>query len=85
MSDISESAKAAVEAAGGSVEKVYFNRVTLRAHLKPEKFDILPRSNGIPPPKLWKRYPLLTPAFIDRRVGTAWYQEQQAKKLTGKK
>lgn len=55
VSDSSLSAQALIEAAGGSVSYVFFNRVTLRAHLKPEKFPIPPRSNGVPPP-VWREH-----------------------------
>lgn len=47
-------AKAAVEAAGGSVRKVYYNKLGLRALLKPEWFEkkgrLLPKA-ARPPPK----------------------------------
>ena len=47
-------AKEAVEAAGGSVRKVYYNKLGLRALLKPEWFEkkgrLLPRA-ARPPPK----------------------------------
>lgn len=47
-------AKAAVEAAGGSVRKVYYNKLGFRALLKPEWFEkkgrLLPRA-ARPPPK----------------------------------
>ncbi len=33
----------AVEKAGGSVERLYFNRLALRALLKPDKFDVTPK------------------------------------------
>lgn len=45
-----------IEKAGGSVKAVWFNRVTLRAHLFPDKFAILPKSSGLPPPKKHHRY-----------------------------
>jgi len=57
----SREAREIVTAAGGSVEHVWFGRVPLRAHLKPHKFAILPRSNGLPPPRLYWRYPHLAP------------------------
>lgn len=48
-------AKAAVEAAGGSVRRVHYNKLGLRALLKPEWFEkkgrLLPRA-ARPPPKL---------------------------------
>jgi large subunit ribosomal protein L15 len=56
VTDITPAAQQKIEDAGGSVKLVWYNRVSLRAHLKPEKFDILPRSNGIPPPRLQARY-----------------------------
>lgn len=56
LSDCSAAARSAIEAAGGSVKLVWFNRVTLRAHVKPHKFDILPRSNGVPPPRYRAKY-----------------------------
>lgn len=51
-------AKEAIEAKGGSVKFVYFAKIPLRAHLKPHKFPIAPRSNGIPPYKHYVRYGL---------------------------
>ncbi len=39
----SESAIAAVEAAGGTVTTVHFNRLALRALTKPLKFELFPR------------------------------------------
>ncbi|KAH6829845.1 Ribosomal protein L18e/L15 superfamily protein [Perilla frutescens var. hirtella] len=48
-------AKAAVEAAGGSVRRVYYNKLGFRALLKPEWFEkkgrLLPKAVR-PPPKL---------------------------------
>lgn len=48
-------AKAAVEAAGGSVRRVYYNKLGFRALLKPEWFEkkgrLLPKA-ARPPPKL---------------------------------
>mmetsp|Transcript_7295 Transcript_7295/g.14481 ORF Transcript_7295/g.14481 Transcript_7295/m.14481 type:complete len:179 (-) Transcript_7295:59-595(-) len=43
VSSASKNAIAAVEAAGGTVTCVHFNRLALRALLKPIKFDLLPR------------------------------------------
>lgn len=54
----SEEAKKAVEAKGGSVKFVWFAKIPLRAHLRPHKFPIAPRSNGIPPYKYYRRYGL---------------------------
>jgi ribosomal protein L15 len=73
----SESARKAIEAAGGCVEHVWFNRVTLRAHLKPEKFDILPRSNGVPQPSLYWRYPHLAgPYSFKHKEDEAAFKER---------
>jgi len=63
----SVTAKAAVEAAGGSVKSVYYNRLGLRALLFPEKFDILPRL-ARPPPKLMKRYPEWVEVIKERNL-----------------
>lgn len=54
----SEEAKEAIEAVGGTVKFVWFAKIPLRAHLKPHKFDILPKSNGVPPAKYYNRYGL---------------------------
>eukprot|EP00053_Salpingoeca_punica_P005139 m.52856 g.52856 ORF g.52856 m.52856 type:complete len:231 (+) comp13106_c0_seq1:69-761(+) len=43
VSRASKQAIAAVEKAGGSISCVYRNKLNLRAHLKPEKFDTIPR------------------------------------------
>ena len=40
---------------GGRITTVYYNRLALRAHLKPYKFDILPR-RARPPPKIIDYY-----------------------------
>jgi len=45
----------AVEAVGGTVTAVHFNKLALRAHLKPTKFDILPR-RARPPPRIMNFY-----------------------------
>lgn len=55
MSQASASAINAIEAAAGSIKTVYFTRLTLRAHLKPHKFEKLPR-NPRPPPKIMPYY-----------------------------
>lgn len=55
VSRASQSAISAIEAAGGTVETVHFNRLALRAELKPEKFDVLPK-RARPPPKLIQYY-----------------------------
>lgn len=58
VSRVSDSARAAVAAAGGNVTTVHYNRLSLRALLKPHKFaaapgmpPLLPRP-AAPPPKL---------------------------------
>jgi len=51
VSSASAEAIKAVEAVGGTVTCVHFNRLALRALVKPTKFDILPR-RARPPPKL---------------------------------
>jgi len=61
LADVTDKARAAVEAVGGSVELVWMARVPLRAHLLPHKFDILPRGNGIPPRKYRAKYGYVFP------------------------
>jgi hypothetical protein len=51
----SSNAIAAVERGGGTVTCVHFNRLALRALMKPYKFDILPR-RARPPPKIMDYY-----------------------------
>ena len=59
VSQVSEEAKAAVEAAGGSVTTVYYNQLGLRALVRPDWFAgkgrLLPRP-ARPPPKLEARF-----------------------------
>lgn len=59
VSQVSKVAKAAVEAAGGSVTTVYYNELGLRALLRPEWFAkkgrLIPRP-ARPPPKLVGRF-----------------------------
>ena len=47
----SKSAIRAVENAGGKIRSVYHSRLSLRALLKPEKFEGPPAAQGAPPPK----------------------------------
>lgn len=54
MSRASDAAIAAVEAAGGSVTTVHYNRLALRSVLRPHKFDSAPK-HARPPPK-WQPY-----------------------------
>lgn len=56
VSDASESAKRAVEEAGGSVKLVWYNRLGLRYLLKPDKFERPPRREAVPPPKYRRKY-----------------------------
>ena len=56
VSDASESAKKAVEAAGGEVQLVWYNRLGLRHLLKPEKFEVAPKRAAIPPPRYRRKY-----------------------------
>jgi len=57
VQDADPAAIKAVEAAGGSLETVYYTRLTLRGLLKPEKFVKKGRLNprpALPPPKLMR-------------------------------
>ncbi|XP_057954803.1 uncharacterized protein LOC131148870 [Malania oleifera] len=58
VSRVTVRAKEAVEAAGGSVRRVYYNKLGFRALLKPEWFEkkgrLLPRA-ARPPPKQWDK------------------------------
>lgn len=57
VQDVTARAIDAIEALGGSIETVYYSRVTLRALLKPDKFimkeQLLPRP-ALPPPRLMR-------------------------------
>jgi large subunit ribosomal protein L15 len=55
ISRASESAIEALEEVGGEVTTVHYNRLALRALLKPEKFEVLPKQ-ARPPPKLLPYY-----------------------------
>ena len=57
VSDVSQRARDVIEKAGGSVQVSYFNGLALRALLKPEKFESIPRL-AAPPPRLMWKYPL---------------------------
>lgn len=58
VQDATRTAIEAVEAAGGSIETVYYSRLTLRALLKPHKFGSangkLPPRPALPPPRLMR-------------------------------
>eukprot|EP01027_Heterolobosea_sp_BB2_P006550 GEZU01009883.1.p3 GENE.GEZU01009883.1~~GEZU01009883.1.p3 ORF type:complete len:125 (-),score=61.72 GEZU01009883.1:265-639(-) len=51
----SKEAIAAVEAAGGSIRCVYYNKLGIHALLHPEKYITIPK-RAMPPPKLWRWY-----------------------------
>lgn len=55
VSQASAGAIRAIEEAGGKIVTVYHAPLALRAHLKPDKFAILPKS-PTPPPKLMDYY-----------------------------
>ena len=55
VSDASKRAIAAVEALGGTVTCAHFNKLALRALVKPYKFLIYP-NRARPPPKLMGKY-----------------------------
>lgn len=55
VSRASQSAIKAIEDVGGEVTTVHYNRLALRALLKPEKFDIIPK-RAKPPPRLMTYY-----------------------------
>ncbi|DBA02050.1 TPA: hypothetical protein N0F65_000297 [Lagenidium giganteum] len=52
VSQASESAIKAVEAAGGNITAVYHNRLALRALLKPHKFEVIPQFARPAPKKM---------------------------------
>jgi large subunit ribosomal protein L15 len=60
LTDCSEQARTLLESNNGSVHLVWFNRMTLRAHLNPVKFlkryGRLPKATGVPPPKRAAKY-----------------------------
>ena len=55
VSRVSKEAVEAIEAAGGRVTSVYYNRLGLRAHLMPHKFERIPR-RARPSPKIMPYY-----------------------------
>jgi large subunit ribosomal protein L15 len=70
VADVSESAREAIEATGGSVGLVFYDRISLRYTIKPEKFLLKP-TFARPPPKLFYKYrnhPLPTPAEARNRM-----------------
>lgn len=56
VSDVSQKAREVIEKAGGTVQVSYFNQLGLRALLKPDKFEQIPRL-AAPPPRLMWKYP----------------------------
>ena len=76
----SKSAIEAIEAAGGTVVCGWYNRLNLRALLKPHKFDVIPR-RARPPPRKIKYYqdyenrgylsPEMQLKLLEERRGTA--------------
>jgi len=78
VSRASVAAIEAVEAAGGSVTTVHYNRLALRALMRPSKFTILPKQ-ARPPPKLqpyytsWKNRGYLNPVMQMRE----WLQRNR--------
>lgn len=73
VTQASEEAIKAVEAAGGTVTCVHFNTLAMRALIKPLKFDILPR-RARPPPRLMGYY-------LDRTKSGYLSPEVQARNL----
>ena len=55
ISRASSAAIQAIETIGGEITTVHYNRLALRALLKPHKFDIIPK-RARPPPKLMTYY-----------------------------
>mmetsp|Transcript_6383 Transcript_6383/g.7736 ORF Transcript_6383/g.7736 Transcript_6383/m.7736 type:complete len:261 (+) Transcript_6383:360-1142(+) len=56
--EVTRASKAAIEAVeeiGGTVVCSYYNKLGMRAHLRPDKFDVLPK-RARPPPKLMPYY-----------------------------
>jgi len=86
----SETAKAAIERAGGTIKYVYFNGRGLRAHLQPERFPFLPKSDGVPPPKHRHRYldefpnfdPIRAPTYHEYAAAVADREAEQAASST---
>lgn len=73
ISRASTSAIEAIENVGGEVTTVHYNRLALRALLRPQKFDILPK-RAMPPPRLmtyytsWKNRGYLSPEVQLRKI-----------------
>jgi len=73
VSQVSASAKRSIEKAGGSVTKVYYNKLGLRALLMPEWFPkkrrLLPRAVSFVPPKYAKKFDRLGDLPPSREIG----------------
>jgi len=84
VSRASKTAINAVESVGGEITTVHYNRLALRALLKPHKFDIIPKQ-ARPPPKLMTYYTsyenrgYLSPEVQLKSVKARLEKEQQAK------
>ena len=82
VSQVSASAKAAIEKAGGSVTTVYYNQLGLRALLRPDWFEakgrLLPRP-ARPPPKYEGRFDTVgeLPPRTELPEAAAEQQQQQ--------
>lgn len=55
VSRASSNAIDAIEKAGGEVVTVHYNKLALKALIKPDRFEIIPR-RALPPPKLMPYY-----------------------------
>lgn len=78
VSRASEQAISAVEEVGGEITTVHYNKLALRALLRPHKFDVIPRQ-ARPPPRLMEYY-------IDwNKRGYLSPQAEMRKVLKGKK
>jgi len=66
ISDATAEAREAVKAAGGAIDFVYHTRLTLRAHLRPDRFVFLPRPSVMPPKIRAKLYGDIDMTLADR-------------------
>lgn len=73
VSRSSESAIRVMEEAGGEVTTVHYNRLALRALLRPHKFEVIPK-RALPPPRImsyytnWKNRGYLSPQAQMRKL-----------------
>ena len=83
VSRASAAAIASVEEAGGEITTVHYNKLALRALLRPHKFDLIPRQ-ARPPPRLmeyyidWNNRGYLSPQSEMRRVLKRKSEEEKA-------